>query len=540
MRLLFSILIAIFFVSLFGCSEKNWDDHYNTPPATINSSVWDAIKGKGELSKFVAYVQKYKLDTLFSGSNVYTFFIPSNTAIDQILSSDTIGVRDISYLISKHFVESGDIQGKRKIQTLHFKFATFENLNGKSYFDGLPFKFESPLYLNGKYFVMDQMALPKPNLYEYFATNVPALKAYIDSKDSIIIDPKSIATGFDENGKTIYDTIAIKYNTFELGQINLAGSIIKKGWFEVSKEFRAKTATFVYPKLEKYQNALTEMAQKLGGNYTSYNDIPLAWQNDVLIPFLLKHGTFLNMLEASEIKDTNSLAYQRNQRKYTMKNIQNDSIVVSYKAVDPYLCSNGMAYDYDKFSVPDTLYSGTIKFEGEWLDVKSGANTYKWREGLVSVNITPFVPMTNLYKGASNDSVLSVTFTKGYKGAYNLQFLTRNLFPRKYRMVIYTNMDLGGTYDIVVNDVVVRTFDYFDFVKLRGIINSVEMGPNGIYKKFSPTGRYNRFDCYVNNITEYGKAKIGIVYKGPASGPLLGTNIPGLSIDYIEFVPVKN
>lgn len=534
MKLIFNILIIVLLVGLVGCSEKHWDDHYNTPPETINSSVWEAIKGKSEFSKFVAYVEKYKLDTLFLGNDVYTLFIPDNTAIDQALSIDTIGLRDISYLISKHFVVATDIQGKRKIQTLHFKFATFENLGGKSSFDGVPFKFESPLYLNGKYFVMDKMVLPRPNLYQYFATNVPALKTYIDSKDSIIIDPKSMPIGFDDSGKTIYDTIAIKYNTFELGVTNLAGYIIKPGWFEVSKEFRAKTATFVYPKLEKYQNALTEMAQKLGGNYRDYNDIPIAWQNDVLIPFLLKHGTFLNMLEASEIRDTNFVAYQKKRQKYTMKNIQNDSIVVSYKAVDPYLCSNGIAYDYNKFSVPDSLYSGTTKFQGEWLAVRSGAGIYKWREG-VTINPTPFVPVISLFKGLSNDSVLSVTFTKGYTGAYNLRFKTRNLFPGRYRMVITTNMDLGGIYDIVVNGEVVRTFDYYDYVKNRGIINSVETG-----RRFSPTGRYNRFDCYVNNITEYGKANIGIVYKGPASGPLVGANIPGLSIDLIEFVPVKN
>jgi hypothetical protein len=96
-------------------------------------------------------------------------------------------------------------------------------------------------------------------------------------------------------------------------------------------------------------------------------------------------------------------------------------------------------------------------------------------------------------------------------------------------------MDIGGTYDITVNGVVVTTFDYYKYVLNRGIINSVQTG-----LRFSPTGRYNRFDCYVDNITDYGKATIGFVYKGPASGALLGSNIPGLSIDCIEFVPVNN
>ena len=90
-------------------------------------------------------------------------------------------------------------------------------------------------------------------------------------------------------------------------------------------------------------------------------------------------------------------------------------------------------------------------------------------------------------------------------------------------------MDIGGIYDIYVNNVLVKTFDYFDYVRSRGLIKSVTGAT------FVPRGRYNKFDCYVTNIVNYGKPNIRIEYKGPGSAP--GN---GLVIDAIYFIPVAN
>ena len=94
-------------------------------------------------------------------------------------------------------------------------------------------------------------------------------------------------------------------------------------------------------------------------------------------------------------------------------------------------------------------------------------------------------------------------------------------------MAISTHMDIGGIYDIYVNDVLVKTFDYYAFVTGRGIIFSVTGA------RYINRGRFNKFDMYVDNIKEYGSAKIRIDYKGPG---LVPSN--GLVIDFIEFIPV--
>lgn len=511
MKLKIGIIITAFITSMFACTEV-WDDHYNKQPETVNTNLWDAIKGRSDLSRFVEYIVKYKYDTLFTKNDTYTLFIPDNEAFNKLSSTVKLDSIILNYHISRHYIQTVDIQGKQKLQTLAEKFATFETNGGKPTFDGITLKEESPLYLNGKFYVLGDVALPKPNLYEYFAIGYPELRKYISKQDSIIINKeKSRPIGFDEKGNTVYDTVSIRINKFEMA------------FFPVSKEYRAWTATFVYPKLETYRSGLNAMAQKLGGKFQSYSDIPEKWQEEILIPHLLKHGTFLNMLEPSEFKP---VRIKKNRQVFNMMNIRGDSIVADYVPVNRYLSSNGIVYDYKTFVIPDSLFMGTSKFEGESLAFQTGAGKFGWRKN-AKVTSTAFFEVTNQFvKGMSNDSILAVNFTKGYTGTYNLEFLTKNLFPRKYQMIITTHMDIGGLYNIYVNDQLVHTFNYYDYIRLKGLIKSVTG------KTFTPTGRYNKFDCWVENITDYGRPKIRFEYKGPA-------NVPGngLVIDAIEFVP---
>lgn len=504
------LLIVILFFS--AACTKDWDEHYNKVPETINMNVWDAMQGKSELSRFVQLLKDFKYDTLFQSNNTYTVFAPDNSAIEKLLKSENMNTQILNYHISRIFIKPVDIQGKRKLQTLDEKYSTFENVKGNPTYDGVGITFESPLYLNGKYFVMSDVALPRLNLYEYFTKYMPYLKKYIDTKDSIIIDKeKSRPIGFDAKGNTVYDTVSIKVNLFEMQ------------YFPVSYEFRAWTSTFVFPRKEKYENALTEMAMKLGGNFKSHLDIPVKWQENVLIPHLVKHGTFLNMLEPSEFKP---IRIKNNRRQFNMLNIAGDSIIADYIPTDKYLASNGVTYDYTNFVIPDSLFSGSSKFEGEWLARQTGTNKFAWRKN-VTVNSTSFFDVSKSFiKGLSNDTIVVVNFPKGYKGTYSVQFKVRNLFPRKYRMIIHTHMDIGGIYDVYVDNVLVKTFDYYSYVLGRGLIKSVTGAT------FVPFGRYNKYDCWVDNITEYGTPTIRFEYKGPGNAP--GN---GFVLDAIEFVP---
>jgi hypothetical protein len=99
-------------------------------------------------------------------------------------------------------------------------------------------------------------------------------------------------------------------------------------------------------------------------------------------------------------------------------------------------------------------------------------------------------------------------------------------------MVVSTHMDIGGVYNIYVNDQLVKTFDYYEYIRGRGIINSVT-GERYLPRSGS---RFNKFDMYVDNIMEYGSAKVKFEYTGP--GTLVPNN--GFVIDFIEFKPAAN
>lgn len=503
------IMLLLFFVT--GCNNP-WDDIVSNPEK-IDLNFWDDVKNDSELSMFVNYMEENEIDTIFQQNKPFTVFVPKNAAIEEYMTTEVVDTNLLKYHISEFFIQSVNTSGIRKIRTLNNKLAQFEKTINGAYFDGNIVVFESPLYKNGKYFILEKVAEPKPNLYEFFTINNRVLKDYIDSQDSIVLDQeRSVPIGFDEDGNTIYDSVSIVYNSFY------------EDYFPVNEEYRNKSATIVFPLEEDYQNALTIMAQSMNSNFSDYNDIPDVWQQEVLIPYLIDKGVFENLLEPVDF-----FKHPEQNGLYKVKNILGDSVEINYNPVDKSICSNGYAYNYSNFFIPDSLYNTASRFEMESLLEASGFDKYNWSERASVVSDIAIPPYREYIGTASNDSILRVLFPLGYNGQYSVEFETQNLFPRRYLMVVRTHMDYGGIYDIYVNDELVKTFDYYDFIFYRGILPSV----TGDY--YILQGRYNRFDMYVDNITEFGKAKVKFDYKGPGDAP---SN--GFVIDYIDFVPVEN
>jgi hypothetical protein len=100
-------------------------------------------------------------------------------------------------------------------------------------------------------------------------------------------------------------------------------------------------------------------------------------------------------------------------------------------------------------------------------------------------------------------------------------------FPRKYLLVVSTHMYYGGIYDVYVNGELTGTFDYYDFILNSGYNYSVTG------ERYFPEGNINKFDMWVENITEYSPVNIKFVYTGP------GFSFDnGFIIDYVALEPV--
>ncbi len=502
------LLIGLIIISAAGC-KKEWDEHYNVYPETVDENVWDVIQADPKFSSFIEIVKQAQMDTLFESDIAYTIFAPTNDAISNFEGLSEFDDVILAYHFCSHFINVSNIQGKRQVQTLTEKFALFERQGSKVTIDEIEVQDESPLYRNGKFFTMGEVIEPKPNLYQYYEFTNPVLSNYIDTQDTIIIDKeKSKPLGFDPDGNTVYDTVSIIANKFEMK------------YFPVKQEFRNLSSTIVFPKEEDYRSALDVMADALGDDYIDYNDIPIDWQEEILIPHLLYQGVFLNRLEPEEFE------WKSPEDTLKLLNVLGDSVVITYVPTDKALCSNGYAYNYESFEIPDSLYQGGTKMEGEDLLHPTGLNKYAWKDSVYASSDISLIPSQELIQGASNDSIIRVNFPKGYSGNFSLEFKSPKLFPRKYQMVIATHMDIGGIFDIYVNDELVKTFDYYQYIIYRGVLFSVTG------ERFIPRGRFNRFDMYVDNLVEYGNAKIRIEYKGPS---FVASN--GLVIDYIDFIP---
>jgi hypothetical protein len=213
-----------------------------------------------------------------------------------------------------------------------------------------------------------------------------------------------------------------------------------------------------------------------------------------------------------------------------MLNVLGDSVVIDYVPVDKELCSNGYTYNYQEFIIEDSLYNGKTRIEGESLLKQTGLNRYSWHDFVSVETSIPVSPTKEKAAKASNDTIFTVYFDDPNQ-TFNLEFNGPRLFPRKYRMIVRTKMYVGGIYDIYVNDELVRTFNYYDYLRRRGVIYSVT---GALFKPDKSTAS-NSFDMWVNNVSEYGRPKIRFEYVGTGH---VRTN--GLVIDYIDFVPVDD
>jgi hypothetical protein len=508
MKLKPSYAILLLFMGIFPFCTKDWERHYLEADNNVHERLWDVLSSSEEFSEFVKYCKLFHLDTVIDLSKTKTLFIPTNDAINEFLSGDTIGFRETLkyHIVPTYFmVRNVEHNNYQHLKTLGGKFAVIQNINSRYYFDGIEILFSSPMHLDGKYYQINKVAQPKPNIYEYIKRNNSAIHKYIDLQDSIILNRElSKPVGFNDNGETVYDSVTTVINMFE------------EKFFAVSKEYRNIYATVVIPGKETYENALSIMAQNIGGNYSSYEDIPESWENNVLIPALLQKGVFGGLLGPMDFLNKK------------MPNVAGDSVLIDFK-IDPasqYICSNGLVYEYESFSVADNLYKRK-KLEGEDFCKNIGSLQYVWIDEKVTiVGDKRFQPYKERIAGASNDTIVYTSFGVNYQQPYSIKFKASDIFPRRYRLVWRTNYRTTGVYSIFVNGEIVKLgisgnaqFDTYNLI--NGFFSVLG------YRLYPDNRGFCDLDAWVD-IPEFGDITIEIRYLSPGQ-----SRDNGFVIDYL-------
>ncbi len=508
---IFSTVLLICIFVMQSCHPP-WEDHYSNHDDQVDMELWDAIKLEPRFSTFVSEMQAYGLDTIFNDGLVYTLFVPNNKAFESITDTGNIMQSILQYHISKTIFIDRNVQKWRRLLTISGKYALVEFNESDYTYDGIPMEDGSPLFLNGKYYEISEVALPKPNLYEFTAQRSVILKNYIDSKDSVYLD-RSLSTpiGFNEAGNTIYDSIFGSVNTFE------------RDYFPVSHEFRDKAATLIIFSQEQYISALNDMAVRLGGSIVDYTDISKIWQNDVFLPDITSKALFEGILSYSDLEQGK------------LQSITGDTVEINAANIDPesrYICSNGVVYLYRNFIIEDELFRGTSIQEGEGLIDSVGAGKFAWKSGVITSGAI-IAPTKSYSEGASKGSFVNIPFDRNYAGDYSMEFTFKNLFPMRYRLEWHTNYRPSGIYEVYVNDKLLEykdkfgnTLTSFDNYDLRNSIVSVTGA------RLLPILGFNSRDYWVEHLTEYGDVKVRFKYIGPG-----GSTNNGFNIDFVKLIP---
>ena len=499
-QLKYILPVIVIFVFLFSCN-KPWDEHYEDTDPVMNMDLWSVIQEKQEFSLYAQYIQESGLDSILKSTNSVTIFIPPSEVLQSFDELDIIEIRKIlSYGIVPSLFMTRNVKQSYNLMTLSGKFAFIEHSDNSYFFDGKQIIYKSHLFKNGLYYQLEDIAYPSLSIYEYLQKYNPLFANYIDSQDSLFLSEElSKPIGFNSEGQTIYkDSVILKVNLFE------------RDYFPVTRNFRDKVVTIVVPSGIHYNEVMEQIK-----NYLGLTEVPVKWQEEVVIPYLIGQGMFEGRVDSIEFLNKK------------LRNIKGDSVLIQNKPTSLYNASNGYVYNYSTFNLPDVLYKGNIRIEGEALLDSTGANTYAWKDFVKVTGDKSVKPERSIVPKASNGKILSLLFPEGFTGNYSIEFPIKNIFPRDYQFIWRASYRTGAVYAIYINDEKVREFDLYN------LINAVWPQVPGF--PFYPDAGYNRFDAHVQNIKEYGDITVKIDFVATGRSP-----DKGLNIDYIELIPVVN
>lgn len=504
MRNINKIGLLTLLVVFLSCNNT-MDDYFRVDTEeTSDMTVLEVLDTKPEYSTFVSIFRSYSMDTIFDAGKSITIFVPDNDAFASTYDIFLDTLDAIRYYVSETYINLAQIQGEVLVKTVGDKYATISNTGAQVLYDDAVVIDESPLCVDGKYYGISNFVQPKPNLYEYISATNEFYKAYIDAQDSRRLDPNSTPIGY-EDGNTVYDTIWIEENFFEID------------YFPVSEELKEERATLFLFTGEQMKDALEVVSDDLG--LASVEDIPEVWINEIMMPALTDNSVFARELQPEDFASGR------------VKNIKGDSVDVNFDDInnESFQCSNGLAYQYEVFSIPEELYYGTDTIHGESLTVEKGIDSYTWGPNVITEG-TPYVPDPMVeFNQKLGKNIMSVSLSESTSFEMTTSF--NNMFPGSYLLICNVKTNPSGVFKIYANDKLLEvkiikgfayggtiTENYIDLYDIRNQGSS--SSPNTIRyisdTRYSIEEGFRTFEVLVEDIEEYGDVDIRIVYEGPS------------------------
>ena len=360
------ILMAFLPLMALSCQDE-WDEHYGqTNPMASQESLWQALKGRAELSNFVRLVENVGYEYYFDGDRMFTLFVPTN---DCLTEADVDSLTEVYNAQKSNRIKNNDNTVIKQVLQNHmamYNYAAIASgdsvqmmmLNGKySYLadggvNGVKYLSSNMLYRNGVLFTVGSRLPYFANVSEYFTMDdeLDSIASFFSRYNVYEFDASRSVPGEIVDGKTVYlDSVMNLKNVMfdELGYINREDSAY---WMVVPTDRQWRK---LYEEYKTYFNY---------DNRTAKRDSV----ENVMTHKAIVQGTVFNMNVQPSVNDSViSTNYNKANYRYykCLRPFGEGGVFSGVRSVE---CSNGKVFISDNWAIDKrTTFFQEVKIEAE-------------------------------------------------------------------------------------------------------------------------------------------------------------------------------
>lgn len=356
------------FLPLMALScQDEWDEHYGQAnPMASQESLWQALKGRAELSNFVRLVENVGYEYYFDGDRMFTLFVPTN---DCLTEADVDSLTEVYNAQKSNRIKNNDNTVIKQVLQNHmamYNYAAIASgdsvqmmmLNGKySYLadggvNGVKYLSSNMLYRNGVLFTVGSRLPYFANVSEYFTMDdeLDSIASFFSRYNVYEFDASRSVPGEIVDGKTVYlDSVMNLKNVMfdELGYINREDSAY---WIVVPTDRQWRK---LYEEYKTYFNY---------DNRTAKRDSV----ENVMTHKAIVQGTVFNMNVQPSVNDSViSTNYNKANYRYykCLRPFDEGGVFSGARSVE---CSNGKVFISDNWEIDKrTTFFQEVKIEAE-------------------------------------------------------------------------------------------------------------------------------------------------------------------------------
>ncbi len=224
-NLLFTILFPLLMAALVSACSDRWEEHTALNEDVQNISLLAYLEEQSEYSEFVSLLKSTTWADSLSSSLLYTVFPPTNEAMNAMASIPQTA-EEKALFVAHHIVEGRLALKSVKEPMLKMKSRKRLLLDvDAAVLDGVELDASPSVVLNGNAYSMAQALEVRPTVWEYLSEQASSNKQvdFVHSLTGRYFDEESSeATGYNEDGQVIYDSVFVDKNLFNMQIADLA------------------------------------------------------------------------------------------------------------------------------------------------------------------------------------------------------------------------------------------------------------------------------------------------------------------------------